>query len=298
MKDISDKRMREYIDKAKILVEALPYIQEFRGITVVIKYGGAALVNEEIKNTLIQDIALMKYVGFKPVVVHGGGPEINQMLTKLNIKSEFINGLRKTSAEAMEVVEMVLAGKVNKKIASEITLKGTPAVGLSGNDAGLLKVKRLMPGGEDIGFVGEVCEVNTAIINTLLKENFIPVIAPIGTDEKGQSYNINADYAAVAIAGALKAEKLVFLTDVSGLLSDVNDAGSVITRIKESRIRELLADGTISGGMIPKMECCIAGVDAGVSHVHILDGRVEHALILEIFTKEGIGTMIYSKEQP
>ncbi|MDR1687493.1 MAG: acetylglutamate kinase [Clostridiales bacterium] len=294
MGDLSVFTMNEYIGKAKVLIEALPYIQEFRGITVVIKYGGAALVNEEIKNTLIQDIALMKYVGFKPVVVHGGGPEINRMLDKLGIKSEFVNGLRVTDAASMEVVEMVLAGKVNKKITTEITMQGTPAVGLSGKDAGLLKVKKLKPGGEDIGFVGEVTEVDNKIIKTLIDNDFIPVISPIGIDENGETYNINADYAAVAIAGALKAEKLVFLTDVSGLLSDRNDADSVITRIEASRIRELLADGTISGGMIPKIQCCMAGVEAGVAHVHILDGRVEHALILEIFTKEGIGTMIYS----
>lgn len=298
MQDMTNPHMQEYIDKAKILVEALPYIQEFHGKTVVIKYGGAALVNEEIKNTLIQDIALMKYVGFKPVVVHGGGPEINQMLERLGIKSEFVNGLRITDEDTMEVVEMVLAGKVNKKIVTEITLQGTPAVGLSGKDAGLLKVKKQEPEGRDIGFVGEVTDVDVNLINTLLNSGFIPVISPIGIDESGQTYNINADYVAVKIAGALEAQKLVFLTDVSGLLSDVNDAGSVITRIKESRIRELLADGTITGGMIPKIECCMAGVDAGVAHVHILDGRVEHALILEIFTKEGIGTMIYSKEKP
>jgi len=286
--------MHEYINKAKTLIEAIPYIQEFHGITVVIKYGGAALMNETVKNTLIQDIALMKYVGFKPVVVHGGGPEIDKMLKRLDIEREFVNGFRRTDAETMEVVEMVLAGKVNKDIASQISAHGTQAVGLSGKDAGLLKTRKLRPGGYDLGFVGEVAEVNTQLITTLVDNGFIPVISSVGTDNAGQTYNINADYAAVAVAGALKAEKLVFLTDVPGLLTDINDAHSVISEIKASEIRQMLQKGAIKGGMIPKVECCMAAADCGVAHVHILDGRIEHALILEIFTKKGIGTMIIS----
>lgn len=284
--------MQEYIEKAKILIEALPYIKQFNGITVVIKYGGSALINEEIKSTIIKDIALMKFVGFKPVIVHGGGPDINKMLSRVGIKSEFVNGLRKTDAETMEIVEMVLAGKINKAIATELTLEGVSAVGISGKDGGLLKVEAMRPNGADIGFVGQVKSVNTSIVKTLLDNDFIPVISPIGFDDDGNSYNINADYAAVSIAGALRAEKLVFLTDVSGVLRDVADPSSIIPFMKVSEANEMIADGVISGGMIPKVQCCISGVEAGVRDVHILDGRVEHSLILEIFTTKGIGTLI------
>jgi len=284
--------MQEYIEKAKILVEALPYIKEFSGITVVIKYGGSALVDEQIKNTVMQDIALMKFVGFRPVVVHGGGPEINGMLKRLDIQSEFVNGLRVTDAPTMEVVEMVLAGKLNKAIVTELQLQGIKAVGVSGKDGGMLKARRMRPNGQDVGLVGEVERVDTSLINTLLDNDFVPVISPIGFDDQGNSYNINADYAAVAVAGALRAGKLVFLTDVAGVMEDIRDAASVISHMTADKARALIADGTISGGMIPKVDCCLAGADAGVAHVHILDGRVEHCLILEIFTQKGIGTMI------
>ena len=284
--------MAEYIEKAKILVEALPYIEEFKGITVVIKYGGSALVNEEIKNTIMQDIALMKYVGFKPVVVHGGGPDINNMLKRIGKESVFVDGLRVTDEETMEIAEMVLSGKVGKAIASEIEAQGIKACGISGRDGRTLKVNKLTPNGNDIGFVGEVCCVDTTLIKTLMDNDFVPVISSIGFDENGDTYNINADYAAVAVAGALKAEKLVFLTDVEGVLTDVKDSNSLITRINTEEIQKLIADGTVSGGMIPKVQCCLSGVEAGVKHVHILDGRVEHCLILEIFTKDGIGTLI------
>jgi len=284
--------MTEYIAKAKVLIEALPYIKEFNGITVVIKYGGSALMDTEIKKSTVKDIALMKFVGLNPVVVHGGGPEINRMLDRVGIVSEFKNGLRVTDAESMEIVEMVLAGKAGKAIAADITMQGIPAVSLSGKDAGLLKVRKVTPGGADIGFVGEVTEVNTSLIKTLVSQGYVPVISPVGTDEPGQTYNINADYAAAAVAGALSAEKLVFLTDVPGLLRDANDPESLIRRIGADEVREMAARGEITGGMIPKADCCVAGVEAGVPHVHILDGRVEHALILEIFTKEGIGTMV------
>lgn len=287
-----DVDIRTYIDKAKILVEALPYIEEFKGITVVIKYGGSALINQQIKNTVMQDIALMKYVGFKPVVVHGGGPDINRMLERVGKESKFINGLRVTDEETMEIVEMVLAAKVNKAIVSEISQQGIMAVGLSGKDGKMLKVKKLMPGGEDIGLVGEVEEVDTTLLRTLIDNDFVPVISSVGFDENGDTYNINADYAAVAVAGALNAEKLVFLTDVEGVMLDVNDSDSLVTRADTNQIEEMIKTGIISGGMIPKVECCLAGVQAGVNHVHILDGRVEHCLILEIFTKDGIGTMI------
>ena len=284
--------LREYIGKAKILVEALPYIKEFSGITVVIKYGGSALINDEIKNTVMQDIALMKFVGFKPVIVHGGGPDINAMLNRVGIKSEFVNGLRVTTPETMEVVEMVLAGKLNKAITTELSMQGIQAAGISGKDGGMLKVKKLMPDGADIGLVGEIESVDTKLIQTLIDNDFVPVISPIGVDANGNSYNINADYAAVAIAGALKAKKLFFLTDIEGVMRDVHDSNSVYSRITVQEIRDMIQSGHISGGMIPKVECCIAGVQAGVNNVHILDGRLEHCLILEIFTKEGIGTLI------
>jgi len=285
-------KMREYIEKAKILCEALPYIKELNGITVVIKYGGSALVNNVIKNTVMQDIALMKFVGFKPIVVHGGGPEINETLNRLDIKSEFADGLRVTNEETMEVVEMVLTGKVNKALVTEMTKQGISAVGISGKDGNMLQVKKLTPNGRDIGLVGEVEHVDTALLKTLIDNDFVPIISPIGIGVDGKSFNVNADYAAVAIAGALKAEKLVFLTDVEGVRREVSDEGSVISRLKVSETKEMITSGAISGGMIPKVECCVAGVNAGVDNVHILDGRVEHCLILEIFTREGIGTLI------
>jgi acetylglutamate kinase len=284
--------MDESIKKAKILVEALPYIKEFSGITVVIKYGGAALVNTAIKESVMQDIALMKFVGFKPVVVHGGGPEINSMLNRLGIESQFCDGLRVTDAPAMEVVEMVLTGKINQQITTDLSLQGIFSAGVSGKDGGTLRVSKLCPGGADIGFVGDIQTVDTTLIKTLIENDFVPVISPIGVDSQGQSYNVNADMAAVAIAGALRAEKLVFLTDVEGILLDRQDAGSLLTRVKASDIPQMIDDGVISGGMIPKVESCVKAVEAGVRHVHILDGRVEHSLILEIFTKEGVGTMV------
>lgn len=284
--------LQETIEKASVLTEALPYIKEFNGITVVIKYGGAALVNEEIKDTLIKDIALMKYVGFKPVVVHGGGKDINKALEAQGIKSEFKNGLRVTDKATMDVVQMVLAGKLNKNITSDLCLHGINAVGICGKDASTLKVKKSMPNGEDIGLVGEIQEVDTGLIQTLLDNDFVPVISPIGVDESGNSYNINADYAAVAVAGALNAEKLVFVTDVAGILKDVNDPDSLIPVIHVDDVRKMIKSGAISGGMLPKVDCCIAGVEAGVNNVHILDGRVAHCLILEIFTDKGIGTLI------
>lgn len=284
--------MQEIIDKAKILVEALPYIKEFNGITVVIKYGGSALINEEIKTTVIQDIALMKFVGFKPVVVHGGGPDISTFLQRLGIESRFVNGLRVTDDDTMEVVEMVLTGKLNKAITTELNLQGIQAVGISGKDGGMLKVEKIYPDGQDIGHVGEIKSVNTNVIRTLIENDFVPVISPVGMDEEGNSYNVNADYAAVAVASALKAEKLVFLTDVPGILRDINDPKSVFSHIQAPQIKEMIRTGAISGGMIPKVECCLDAVEKGVNNVHILDGRMEHCLILEIFTKKGIGTLI------
>lgn len=284
--------MKSIINKAEILTEALPYIKKFSGITVVIKYGGAALVNEEIKSTIIKDIALMKFVGFKPVVVHGGGKDINKALERVGIEPQFKDGLRVTDEETMEVVQEVLVGKVNKSLVTELCLQGINAVGVCGKDSGFMKVKKATPNGLDLGFVGEVTEVDTTLINTLLDNDFVPVISTVGVDEEGNSYNVNADYAAVAVAGALNAEKLVFITDVAGVMRDVNDPNSVISATNTAEINELIADGTIAGGMIPKVQCCLAGVNAGVKNVHILDGRIAHCLILEIFTNKGIGTLI------
>lgn len=284
--------MIDVISKASILTEALPYIKKFSGITVVIKYGGAALVNEKIKSTIVKDIALMKFVGFKPVVVHGGGKDINKALEAVGIEPKFKDGLRVTDEPTMEVVQQVLAGKVNKDLTTELCLHGINAVGICGKDAGFMKVKKAMPNGMDIGLVGEVTDVNTDLINTLVDNDFVPVISSIGVGEEGKSYNVNADYAAVSVAGALKAEKLVFVTDVAGIMRDVNDPDSVISVIKEDEVNKLIADGTISGGMLPKVQCCMAGVNAGVKNVHILDGRTAHCLILEIFTNKGIGTLI------
>lgn len=284
--------MKSIINKAEILTEALPYIKKFSGITVVIKYGGAALVNEEIKSTIIKDIALMKFVGFKPVVVHGGGKDINKALERVGIEPRFKDGLRVTDEETMEVVQEVLVGKVNKSLVTELCLQGINAVGVCGKDSGFMKVKKATPNGLDLGLVGEVTEVDTTLINTLLDNDFVPVISTVGVDEEGNSYNVNADYAAVAVAGALNAEKLVFITDVAGVMRDVNDPNSVISTTNTAEINELIADGTIAGGMIPKVQCCLAGVNAGVKNVHILDGRIAHCLILEIFTNKGIGTLI------
>ena len=290
---LSQEKIDKYIRKAETLTEALPFIKEFNGKIVVIKYGGAALVNPEIKETIIKDIALMRFVGMHPVVVHGGGPEINSFLKKLEIESKFVDGLRVTDEKTMEVVEMVLAGKVNKQIVTDIELNGVKAVGMSGKDGGTVIAKKIQTeNGVDYGCVGEIDTVDPSMLMSFIKSDIIPVIAPIGKDEKGNTYNINADYMAVAIAGALKASKLVYLTDVAGVLKDVNDPDSLLSFVKAEEVKELIKDGTISGGMIPKVECCLAAVDAGVNNVHILDGRVKHCLILELFTTNGIGTMI------
>ena len=292
----ADFGIDDYIKKAHTLTEALPFIRDFNDKTIVIKYGGSALINPEIKETIIKDIALMKFVGMHPVIVHGGGPDINAFLKRLEIESKFVDGLRVTNEETMEVVEMVLTGKVNKQIVNDIELNGVKAVGISGKDGGTVTAEKIHPeNGVDYGCVGEIKSVDPAMINSLIKSDIIPVIAPIGKDEKGNTYNINADYMAVAIAGALKAEKLVFLTDVAGVLKDVNDPSSIMSFIKADDVQGLIDDGTISGGMIPKVECCLEAVNQGVNNVHILDGRVQHCLILELLTTKGIGTMIEKK---
>lgn len=285
--------MQQYIEKAKTLIEALPYIRSFYGKTVVIKYGGSAMLNDQLKKSVLQDIVLMKLVGMCPVVVHGGGNEISALLKRLDIKTEFVNGLRVTDADSMEVVEMVLSGKINKEIATIIQNNGVNAVGISGKDGNTLLAKKKLIDGQDAGFIGEIETVDTKLIKTLIQNDFVPVIAPVGKDRTGQSYNINADYAASAVAGALEAEKLVFLTDIEGVLKDVNDPKSLISNIKLSEAEKLINDGVISGGMIPKIQCCMEGVKQGCKTVHILDGRLEHSLLLEIFTDKGIGTMIH-----
>ncbi len=287
--------MDKYIEKAKTLIEALPYIKEFNSKIVVIKYGGSAMVDDRIKETVIEDIVLMKLVGLKPVIVHGGGNEISEMLKSLGKKSEFINGLRVTDQDTVEVVEMVLSGKINKGIVQLIQNHGINAVGISGKDGRTLKVVKKQTDGIDIGFVGEITEVDTKLICSLLEHDFIPVIAPLGTDQAGQTYNINADYAASAIAGALKAEKLLFLTDVEGVLADFQDKSSLISKLTLEEVKVHMASGMISGGMIPKVDCCVEGIKAGVKNVHILDGRVEHCMLLEIFTQKGVGTMFGEK---
>lgn len=282
------------IDKASILVEALPYIRKFHGKTVVIKYGGNAMINEELKEAVLKDVVLMQLVGMRPVVVHGGGPDINCMLDKMQLKSEFIGGQRVTDPATMQVVEMVLTGKVNSSIVKYLNQNGGAAVGLSGADANLL-VAHKKQGESDLGLVGEVESVNVNLLNSLLDQEYIPVISPVAIGRRGESYNVNADLAAGAVAAALKAEKLVLLTDVEGLFRDYKDKSSLISVLPVRLVEGLKQDGVIAGGMLPKIDCCVHAVKNGVNTVHILDGRVLHCILLEIFTREGIGTMVVNK---
>lgn len=283
--------MQKNIDKAKILIEAIPYIQKFRGKTVVIKYGGSAMIDEKIKKMMIEDIALLKLIGMNIVLVHGGGPFINDTLSKMNKKPKFKNGLRVTDEETMEIVEMVLSGKVNKNIVNDIQKMEIKAVGISGKDGMTLKAKKLLKDGIDLGYVGEIIEVDQTLIDGLIKAGAIPVIAPIGRDEDGNTYNVNADYAAVSIASKLNAQKLVFVTDVKGVMKDINDPDSLISFMNVEEAKENINKGIIYGGMIPKVECCIDAVENGVNTVHIIDGNLDHSMLLEIFTQDGIGTM-------
>ncbi|NLV21599.1 MAG: acetylglutamate kinase [Syntrophomonadaceae bacterium] len=286
--------MLSALEKAEVLVEALPYIKDFYGKRVVIKYGGAAMTECELKMKVMQDIVLMKYVGMHPIVVHGGGPDITGMLGRLSIDTKFVNGLRVTDRDTMEVVEMVLGGKVNKEIVSGLNASGGKAVGISGKDGGLIKARPVDPSGK-LGFVGEVETVNPQIIETLIENGYIPVIAPIGIDDEQQSYNINADLVAASIAVGMKADKLVLLTDVPGLLQDKDDSSSLISILKVSQVPGYVAGGIIAGGMIPKVKCCVEAVTGGVSRTHIVDGRVPHSILLEIFTNEGVGTMVVNE---
>ncbi len=281
------------VDKANILIEAFPYIRQWYGTTVVVKYGGSTRSGaEELKNTL-QDIVLMKFVGMRPVVVHGGGKDITRLTEKLGIKSTFVDGLRVTDLSTIEVVEMVLGGKINKELVSTIQQLGGQAVGLSGKDGALLQAtKAKSKSGKDLGYVGKVSKVNTAVLDILDKEQFIPVIAPLGMGPDGKTYNVNADEAAGAIAGALKAEKLVFLTDVPGICKKKEDPKSLMSSIKAKDVPKLVKSGVISGGMIPKVEACLHAVKSGVHKTHIINGTLPHALLLEIFTPQGVGTEI------
>jgi acetylglutamate kinase len=281
----------EELAKAQVLVEALPYIQKFNRKIIVVKYGGSAMVDEELKKKVIQDVVLLKLVGFKPIIVHGGGKEISSWVKKSGMEPRFVNGLRVTDEPTMEIAEMVL-NKVNKSLVSLIEELGVKACGISGKDGGMLKVEKKLSNGEDIGYVGEVTEVDTSLIQSLLKDDFLPVICPIGYDDKYHAYNINADDAACAIARGVNAEKLAFLTDIEGVYRDYEDKNSLISELTVSEARELLAGGTIGGGMLPKLSNCIDAVENGVSRVHILDGRIPHCLLLEIFTNKGIGTAI------
>ena len=283
--------INEELAKAQVLVEALPYIQKFNRKIIVVKYGGSAMVDEELKRKVIQDVVLLKLVGFKPIIVHGGGKEISKWVTKSGMEPRFVNGLRVTDEPTMEIAEMVL-NKVNKSLVSLIEELGVKACGISGKDGGMLKVEKKLSGGEDIGYVGEITDVDTTLVTSLLKDDFLPVICPIGYDEDFHSYNINADDAACAIARAVSAEKLAFLTDIEGVYRDYNDKNTLISELSVSEARELLDGGTIGGGMLPKLNNCIDAIEHGVSRVHILDGRIPHCLLLEIFTNKGIGTAI------
>lgn len=279
-------------DRVQVLSEALPYLQAFAGRTVVVKYGGAAMKDSTLKDTVIRDIVFLSYVGMRPVVIHGGGPEINSWLTKLNIEPQFKNGLRVTDAPTMDVVEMVLVGRVNKELVALINRAGGQAVGLCGKDGNLIRARAQAQDEGDIGFVGEVQGVDISVVATLVKSGYIPVISSVAADETGQAYNINADTVAGEIAAAMNAEKLILLTDTPGILQDFQDPNSLIYKLDINQARQLIQDGIVSGGMIPKVNCCVRSLAQGVRAAHIIDGRLPHALLLEIFTDSGIGSML------
>ena len=293
---MNQPEIKPIIDKAKILIEALPYIQKFNGKTVVIKYGGNAMINDELKNKVMEDITLLKYIGINPIVVHGGGPDISKALKKFDIESEFINGLRVTDEETMRVAQMVLVGKTNKEIVSLLGTKGGKGLGISGIDGGLIECRKCFTevNGEkvDIGFVGDIVNINERVLDIMTKDDYIPVVAPIGTDSEGNSYNINADYVAAEIAGALHAEKLLLLTDIDGVYKDFEDKDSFISTLTVAEAKEYIKEGIISGGMIPKIEACLKSIEAGTNKVRIIDGRQPHSIILELLTNSGIGTQV------
>ena len=292
---MATETIEQVMAKAEVLIEALPYIQRFNRKIIVVKYGGSAMLDEELKKSVIQDVTLLKLVGFKPIIVHGGGKEISKWVGKVGMEAQFVNGLRVTDEATMEVAEMVL-NKVNKSLVSMVQGLGVQSVGISGKDGGLLKVKKKYSDGQDIGFVGEVTEVNPKILHDLLERDFLPIVCPTGLDDEFQTYNINADDAACAIAKAMQAEKLAFLTDIEGVLKDPSDKGTLISELTLSEARSLIEEGFIGGGMLPKLNNCIEAIEEGVSRVHILDGRIAHCLLLEIFTNRGIGTAILRDE--
>lgn len=293
---MDNKSMNQILGKAEVLIEALPYIQRFNRKIIVVKYGGSAMSNVELQKNVIKDVALLKLVGFKPIIVHGGGKEISRWVGKVGKEAKFMNGLRVTDDETMEIAEMVL-NKVNKSLVTMVEELGVKAVGISGKDGGLLQVDKKYADGQDIGYVGDIRQVNPKVLYDLLEKDFLPIVAPIGLDDNFQTYNINADDAACAIAKAVNAEKLAFLTDIEGLYRDINDKSSFISRLTADQAEELIGQGCIGGGMLPKLGNCTSAVKNGVNRVHILDGRIPHCLLLEIFTNEGIGTAIVADEE-
>lgn len=291
-----DRDMQEILKKAEVLIEALPYIRRFNRRIMVVKYGGSAMVDEKLKASVIQDVVLLKLVGFKPIIVHGGGKEISKWVDKVGMDTEFVDGFRKTDKATMELAEMVL-GKVNKDLVTNVQMLGVRAAGISGKDGGLFTVNKKMPGGKDIGFVGDIKKVDTKIIEDLIADDFLPIVFPVGMDEEGNTYNINADEAASAIAEALNAEKLVYLSDVEGVRMNADDPDSVISELYISEAKKLIEDGVVKGGMLPKINNCISAIENGVSRIHIMDGRIPHSLLLEIFTNKGIGTAILTESE-
>lgn len=281
------------MEKAEVLIEALPYIQRFNRKIIVVKYGGSAMVDEKLKKRVIQDVVLLKLVGFKPIIVHGGGKEISKWVEKAGMEPQFINGLRVTDEDTMEIAEMVL-NRVNKSLVQLVNELGVKAVGVSGKDGMMLKCKKRYSNGKDIGFVGDITKVDPQIIYDLLEKDFLPIICPVGFDEEFKTYNINADDAACAIATAMEAEKLAFLTDVEGVYRDYHDKESLISEMSMKEAQDFINSGTLGGGMLPKLQNCINAMNQGVSRVHIMDGRIPHCLLLEIFTNKGIGTAIIS----
>lgn len=290
---MEQREMDQVMQKAAVLIEALPYIQKFNRKIIVVKYGGSAMSNEELQKNVIKDVTLLKLVGFKPIIVHGGGKAISRWVEKVGKEPSFVNGLRVTDEETMEIAEMVL-GRVNKNLVTMVEELGVKAVGISGKDGGLLKVDKKYADGQDIGFVGDIKEVDPKVLYDLLEKDFLPIVAPVGLDDDFNTYNINADDAACAIAKAVGADKLVFLTDIEGLYKDINDKSSFISRLTAGQAEELINGGIIGGGMLPKLNNCTSAIRNGVNRVHILDGRVPHCLLLEIFTNEGVGTAIIS----
>jgi len=286
-----DQKLEKYLSKAEVLIEALPYIQRFNRKIIVVKYGGSAMVDEALKRRVIQDVTLLKLVGFKPIIVHGGGKDISRMVERVGMEPKFVNGLRVTDEDTMEIAEMVL-NKVNKSLVQLVESLGVRAIGISGKDGALLKVDKKYSNGEDIGFVGDIKEVNIEILHDLLEKDFLPIICPIGLDDDYNTYNINADDAACAIARAMEAEKLAFLTDIEGVYKDPKEYETLISELTVSEAENLMQEGYIGGGMLPKLQNCVDAINNGVSRVHILDGRIPHCLLLEIFTNKGIGTAI------